>query len=46
MIRYFIRRIILAIPILLAVFTLVFVVVRIIPGDPANPVSKMSISFR
>jgi ABC-type dipeptide/oligopeptide/nickel transport system permease component len=36
MIRYFIRRIILAIPILLAVFTLVFVVVRIIPGDPAQ----------
>lgn len=36
MIRYLIRRIILAIPILLAVFTLVFVVVRIIPGDPAQ----------
>lgn len=36
MIRYLIRRILLAIPILLAVFTLVFVVVRIIPGDPAQ----------
>ncbi|GAB4534310.1 MAG: ABC transporter permease [Anaerolineae bacterium] len=36
MIRYLIRRVILAIPILLAVFTLVFVVVRIIPGDPAQ----------
>ncbi|UCC85786.1 MAG: ABC transporter permease [Anaerolineales bacterium] len=36
MLRYIIRRIILAIPILLAVFTLVFLVVRIIPGDPAQ----------
>jgi peptide/nickel transport system permease protein len=36
MIRYLIRRILLAIPILLAVYTLVFVVVRIIPGDPAQ----------
>ncbi len=36
MIRYLTRRIILAIPILLAVFTLVFIVVRIIPGDPAE----------
>jgi ABC-type dipeptide/oligopeptide/nickel transport system permease component len=36
MIRYLIRRIFLAIPILLAVFTLVFVVVRVIPGDPAQ----------
>jgi ABC-type dipeptide/oligopeptide/nickel transport system permease component len=35
MLRYIIRRIILAIPILLAVFTLVFLVVRVIPGDPA-----------
>jgi ABC-type dipeptide/oligopeptide/nickel transport system permease component len=35
MLRYLVRRIILAIPILLAVFTLVFLVVRIIPGDPA-----------
>jgi peptide/nickel transport system permease protein len=36
MIRYFIRRVLLAIPILLAVYTVVFVVVRIIPGDPAQ----------
>lgn len=35
MIRYIINRIILAIPILLAVFTVVFLVVRVIPGDPA-----------
>lgn len=36
MIRYIATRLILAIPILLAVFTLVFLVVRIIPGDPAE----------
>ena len=36
MLRYLIRRVLLAIPILLAVFTLVFLVVRIIPGDPAE----------
>jgi ABC-type dipeptide/oligopeptide/nickel transport system permease component len=36
MFRYFIRRVLLAIPILLLVYTLVFVVVRIIPGDPAE----------
>jgi ABC-type dipeptide/oligopeptide/nickel transport system permease component len=36
MLRYLIRRIILAIPILLAVFTLVFLAVRVIPGDPAE----------
>jgi ABC-type dipeptide/oligopeptide/nickel transport system permease component len=35
MFRYLIRRVLLAIPILLAVFTLVFLVVRVIPGDPA-----------
>jgi ABC-type dipeptide/oligopeptide/nickel transport system permease component len=35
MLRYIIRRIALAVPILLAVFTLVFLVVRVIPGDPA-----------
>lgn len=33
--RYIVRRILLAIPILLAIFTLVFLVVRVIPGDPA-----------
>ena len=36
MLRYLIRRVLLAIPILLAVFTLVFLVVRVIPGDPAE----------
>ena len=35
MIRYIVTRIILSIPILLAVFTIVFLVVRVIPGDPA-----------
>ncbi len=35
MIRYIIQRLLLAIPILLAVFTLVFLVVRVLPGDPA-----------
>jgi peptide/nickel transport system permease protein len=35
MIRYLATRLILAVPILLAVFTLVFLVVRVIPGDPA-----------
>ena len=36
MLRYLIRRILFAFPILLAVFTLVFLVVRVIPGDPAE----------
>ena len=36
MLRYLIRRLLFAIPILLAVFTLVFLGVRIIPGDPAE----------
>jgi ABC-type dipeptide/oligopeptide/nickel transport system permease component len=36
MVRYIATRLVLAIPILLAVFTLVFLVVRIIPGDPAE----------
>jgi len=36
MVRYTATRLILAIPILLVVFTLVFLVVRIIPGDPAQ----------
>jgi ABC-type dipeptide/oligopeptide/nickel transport system permease component len=36
MIRYIGTRLILAIPVLLAVFTLVFLVVRVIPGDPAQ----------
>jgi ABC-type dipeptide/oligopeptide/nickel transport system permease component len=36
MIRYTATRLLLAIPILLVVFTLVFVVIRVIPGDPAQ----------
>jgi ABC-type dipeptide/oligopeptide/nickel transport system permease component len=36
MLRYILIRLLLAIPVLLAVFTLVFLVVRIIPGDPAQ----------
>ncbi len=36
MLRYIAARLVLAIPILLAVFTLVFLVVRVIPGDPAE----------
>jgi len=35
MIRYIARRLLAAIPTLLAVLTLVFVIVRIVPGDPA-----------
>ncbi len=35
MIRYLVTRLLLAIPTLLAVFTLVFFVIRIVPGDPA-----------
>ena len=36
MIRYLITRLLLAIPTLLAVFTIVFLVIRIVPGDPAT----------
>ena len=36
MLRYFAARLVLASPIVLAVFTLVFLVVRVIPGDPAE----------
>lgn len=35
MFQYVIRRILISIPILLVVLTLVFVVVRVLPGDPA-----------
>lgn len=35
MISYIVRRILLAVPIMLAVFTLVFLLVRVAPGDPA-----------
>jgi ABC-type dipeptide/oligopeptide/nickel transport system permease component len=36
MFKYILRRMILAIPTLLAVLTLVFVIVRVLPGDPAQ----------
>ena len=36
MLKYILRRLFLAIPTLLAVLTLVFVIVRILPGDPAT----------
>jgi ABC-type dipeptide/oligopeptide/nickel transport system permease component len=36
MLQYIIRRLLLAIPILIAVVTLVFFVVRMAPGDPAQ----------
>ena len=36
MLRYIIGRLILSIPTLLAVFTIVFFVVRVLPGDPAQ----------
>jgi ABC-type dipeptide/oligopeptide/nickel transport system permease component len=36
MLAYFVRRLVFAIPTLLAVLTLVFVLARIVPGDPAQ----------
>lgn len=36
MLRYIIRRILMSIPILLAVLTIVFLLVRVLPGDPAE----------
>src|SRR2546421_6358476 len=36
MVRYIVRRLLLAVPIFLGVVTIVFVVVRILPGDPAQ----------
>ena len=36
MFKYTLRRILLTVPTLLIIFTLVFVVVRVIPGDPAT----------
>lgn len=36
MLKYTLRRLILAIPALLGVFTVIFIVVRIAPGDPAT----------
>jgi ABC-type dipeptide/oligopeptide/nickel transport system permease component len=35
MVKYIIKRLILAVPTLLAVLTVIFVLVRIVPGDPA-----------
>src|SRR5215212_1459145 len=35
MIRHIGRRLLLAIPTLLAVFTIIFIIVRVAPGDPA-----------
>src|SRR4030095_76075 len=35
MIRHIARRLLLAIPTLLAVFTIIFIIVRVAPGDPA-----------
>ena len=35
MLRHILRRLLLAIPTLLAVITIIFVLVRVIPGDPA-----------
>jgi ABC-type dipeptide/oligopeptide/nickel transport system permease component len=36
MLRHVIRRLLLAIPTLLAVFTVIFIIVRVAPGDPAT----------
>ena len=35
MIRHIGRRLLLAVPTLLAVFTIIFIIVRVAPGDPA-----------
>ena len=35
MLRYVAKRLLLSLPVFLAVVTIVFVVVRVIPGDPA-----------
>jgi ABC-type dipeptide/oligopeptide/nickel transport system permease component len=36
MFRHIVRRLLLAIPTLLAVFTIIFIIVRVAPGDPAT----------
>ncbi|MDQ3542172.1 MAG: ABC transporter permease, partial [Chloroflexota bacterium] len=36
MLRHILRRLLLAIPTLIAVITIIFVIVRVIPGDPAR----------
>src|SRR5687768_2335089 len=38
MLRHILRRLLLAIPTLLAVFTVIFIIVRVAPGDPATAV--------
>jgi ABC-type dipeptide/oligopeptide/nickel transport system permease component len=38
MIRHILRRLLLAIPTLFAVFTVIFIIVRVAPGDPATAV--------
>ncbi|CAN5717988.1 ABC transporter permease [soil metagenome] len=38
MFRHIVRRLLLAIPTLLAVFTVIFIIVRVAPGDPATAV--------
>lgn len=38
MLRHIVRRLVLAIPTLLAVFTVIFIIVRVAPGDPATAV--------
>src|SRR5215216_5759174 len=38
MLRHILRRLLLAIPTLWAVFTIIFVIVRVAPGDPATAV--------
>ncbi|MDI3339847.1 MAG: ABC transporter permease, partial [Sphaerobacter sp.] len=36
MLKYALRRILLAVPTLLAVLTIIFIIVRVVPGDPAT----------
>ncbi len=36
MFRYFVRRVLLAVPVLLGVATLVFSLIHLVPGDPAQ----------
>ena len=36
MLRYFVRRVLLAVPVLLGVATLVFSLIHLVPGDPAQ----------
>ncbi|HMF61496.1 MAG TPA: hypothetical protein VK595_14045 [Vicinamibacterales bacterium] len=36
MLRYFFRRLLLTVPVLLGVATLVFALIHLVPGDPAQ----------